>query len=84
MVVGGGWMGLSVGGGNPHACMHAHMCTHIHVKHGCLHGGGHLQSPNMLILVLCMCAWMHMHVHMSGDTPTSPDVHTHLTTLPEP
>ena len=58
--------------------------THIHVKHGCLYGGGHLQFPNMLILVLCMCAWMHMHAHMSGDTPIPPDAPTHLPPHPEP
>ena len=35
-----------------HACIHAH--THMHVKHdkhGCLHGGGHLQLLYMYILV---------------------------------
>ena len=28
-----------------HACMHTHM--YMHDKHGCLHGGGHLQLLNM-------------------------------------
>ena len=46
------------------------MCTHtcMHVKHGCLHGGGHLQFPNMFILVFHACACVQVHVHMSGDT----------------
>ena len=41
------------------ACMHAHMHMHVkHDKHGCLHGGGHLQLLYMYILVLCMCVYM--------------------------
>ena len=68
-------------GGTPHACVHvhthartcAHTCMHIkHDKHGCLHGGGHLQFPNMFILAFRVCACMHMHVHMSRDTPSAP------------
>ena len=56
-------------------CMHcAHTCMHVkHDKHGCLHGGGHLQFPNMFILVFHACTCMHMHVHMSRDTPMPPD-----------
>ena len=31
-----------------HACMHTHMHMHVkHDKHGCLHGGDHLQLLNM-------------------------------------
>ena len=30
------------------ACMHTHMHMHVkHDKHGCLHGGSHLQLLNM-------------------------------------
>ena len=49
-----------------HACMHAHI---EHDKHGCIHGGGHLQFPNMFILAFHACPCMQMHVHMSRDTP---------------
>ena len=48
------------------ACMHA--CTHMHVKHdkhGCLHGGGHLQLLFMYILVLCM-VYACVNVHEYG------------------
>ena len=59
------------------ACTHAraHTCMHVkHDKHGCLHGGGHLQFPNMFILVFCACACMHVHVHVSRDhLPMPPD-----------
>ena len=35
-----------------HACMHTHMHMHVkHDKHGCLHGGGHLQLLNMPLLL---------------------------------
>ena len=58
-----------------HACARTctHTCMHVkHDKHGCLHGGGHLQFPNMFILAFHACACMHMHVHMSRDTPHAP------------
>ena len=49
----GGWMGMWVYG-VPHASTHVHACMYIHMhmhvkhdKHGCLHGGGHLQLLNM-------------------------------------
>ena len=84
----GGWVsGGRTGWGQPpcmsaHTHMHAHthMCMHpcIHVKHGCLHGGGHLQFPNMFILVFHACVCMHMHVHMSRDNPHAPDAPNHL------
>ena len=45
-----------------------------HDKHGCLHGGGHLQFPNMFILAFRACACMHVHVHMSRDTPPCPQM----------
>ena len=71
-------MGVGLGGGTPHTRVHVHeharMCTHTcmhvkHDKHGCLHGGGHLQFPNMFILAFRACACMHVCVHMSRDTP---------------
>ena len=54
----------------PHMCTHTcthtctctctHTCMHVkHDKHGCLHGGGHLQFPNMFILAFCACACVH-------------------------
>ena len=83
--LGGGWVGGGgVGWGHPpHTCaractractrMCAHTCMHVkHDKHGCLHGGGHLQFPNMFILAFRACACMHVHVHMSRDTPACP------------
>ena len=54
-----------------HACAHrcAHTHTHVkHDKHGCLHGGGHLQFSNMLILAFHVCACEHTCVYMSGGT----------------
>ena len=83
----GGWvLGVGLGGGSPHTRAHIHVhartcttctctrtCMHVkHDKHGCLHGGGHLQFPNMFILVFHACACMHVHVHMSRDTPHAP------------
>ena len=74
----GGWVGGGgVGWGHPphmRTYARAHMCAHtcMHVKHdnhGCLHGGGHLQFPNMFILAFRACVCMHVHVHMSRDTP---------------
>ena len=69
--------GGGVGWGHPpcmHTHTHAHTCMHVkHDKNGCLHGGGHLQFPNMFILAFCVCACMHMHVHMSRDTPIPPN-----------
>ena len=65
-----------LGGGTSHTCAHAHACmctyTYMHVKHdkhGCLHGVGHLQFPNMFILAFHACAC----VHISRDTPMSPN-----------
>ena len=47
----GMWIGvgiLSVLCKHTCACMHTHMHMHVkHDKHGCLHGGGHLQLLNM-------------------------------------
>ena len=77
----GRWVEVELGGGTPHthAHMHTHarMCTHTcmhvkHDKHGCLHGGGHLQFPNMFILAFRARACMHVHVHMFRDTPHAP------------
>ena len=56
----GGWCGCMGGA----TCMHA--CTHMHVKHdkhGCLHGGSHLQLLYMYTCA-CMhvCVWGHPHV----------------------
>ena len=79
----GGW-GWNWVGAPPHTCTCARACTHMHmhththacmlnmIKHGCLHGGGHLQFPNMVILAFRACACMHMCVHMSRDTPHAP------------
>ena len=54
-------------------CMCAHTCMHVkHDKHGCLHGGGHLQFSNMFIFAFRVCACVHMHV--SRDTPTCPQM----------
>ena len=81
-------MGVGLGGGTPMhmcTCMYVHACTcaHTHDKHGCLHGGSHLQFPNKFILVFCACACMHMHVHMSRDTPMPPDAPQPICPSPE-
>ena len=87
----GGWVGMGLGGGIPHTCAHvhthAHMCAHTcmhvkHDKHGCLHGGSHLQFPNMFILAFCACACMHVCVHVSRDTPMPPDAPQPICPLP--
>ena len=52
------------------ARMCAHTCMHVkHDKHGCLHGGGHLQFSNMFIFAFRACACVHVRVHVSRDTP---------------
>ena len=57
-----------------HTRMCAQTCMHVkHDKYGCLHGGGHLQFPNMFIVAFHVCMCVHMHVHMSRDTPHTPD-----------
>ena len=74
-VWGWGWVGAPPTHVHMHTCMHArtHTCMHVeHDKHGCLHGGGHLQFPNMFILAFHACACMHVHVHVSRDTPHAP------------
>ena len=54
-------------------CTSTHTCMHVkHDKHGCLHGGGHLQFPNMFILAFRVCVCVHVCVHMSRDTPHAP------------
>ena len=78
----GGWVGRGgVGWGHPHARAHAyartraHTCMHVkHDKHGCLHGGGHLQFSNMFIFVFRACACVHVRVHVSRDTPPCPQM----------
>ena len=69
-----GWMGVGVGMGvwRDVPCMHAHTCTHarthMHVKHGCLHVGGHLQFLYMykcacvrVCVLTCMCLGTSPH-----------------------
>ena len=83
----GGWVWVGFGGGTPHARAHAHaharthahagMCAHTcmhvkHDKHGCLHGGSHLQFSNMFIFTFRACACVHVRVHVSRDTPHAP------------
>ena len=90
--LGGGWVdGDGVGVGvwgvshahmHVHTCMHMHACMHMHVKHdkhGCLHGGGHLQ---FLYMYTCTC--MCVHVHMCGDIPHAPRHHHSPVPSPEP
>ena len=82
---GWGWVGAGgVGWGHPsHMCACtrsrtrtcAHTCMHVeHDKHGCLHGGGHLQFPNMFILAFRACACMHVCVYVSRDTLPCPQM----------
>ena len=41
----GVWVGVGIWSA---PCKHTHMHMHVkHDKHGCLHGGGHLQLLNM-------------------------------------
>ena len=95
----GGWQMGGWGGGGyrcvwgcpMHIHMHAHTCTHMHVKHanhakhGCLHVSGHLQFLYMYTCVyvhvrvctcVCMCGG---HPPMPPDTPDTPATH-----LPSP
>ena len=89
---GWGWVGALPMHVCIHMCMHAHACTcaHtcMHVKHdknGCLHGGSHLQFPNIFILAFRACVCMHMHVHVSRDTPPCPQMPPNPSGLsPEP
>ena len=79
-----GWIGVGVGMNvwkdvpYMHACtcMHTYAHTHTHafkhakhVKHGCLHAGGHLQ---FLYMCVCVCACVHVCVCVCGDTPHAP------------
>ena len=69
---GWGWMGVGL---PPHTCTHARAHTHacmLNMITWLLHGGGHLQFPNMFILVFCVCACIHVHMHVSRDTPHAP------------
>ena len=85
---GGGWGWGWVGALHMHAHAHVHACTCMHAKHdknGCLHGGGHLQFPNMFILAFRACACMHMCKHVSRDTPPCPQMPLNPSALsPEP
>ena len=88
----GGWIGVGMGMGMWGVpCMHACTCVHTHAcckhdKHGCLHGGGHLQ---FLYMYTCpyvhvhACVCMHVCVHMCEDTPNAPR-HPPPTCHPEP
>ena len=68
---GGGYPPWGVGGCGLGGC--AHTCMHVkHDKHGCLHGGGHLQFSNMFIFAFHACVCVHVHVHVSRDTPHAP------------
>ena len=60
----GGGVGLGLGWvGHPHACACA--CMHVkHDKHGCFHGGSHLEFPNMFILAFPVCVCAHACAHV--------------------
>ena len=86
--VGGGGVGWGWGwvGATPHMCahtrahMHAHTCMHVkHDKHGCLHGGGHLQFSNMFIFTFRACACMCTCL---GTPPMPPDAPQPICPLP--
>ena len=93
-VGGWGWGWSWVGAPPTHVCMHtcmhactrmcAHTCMHVeHDKHGCLHGGGHLQFPNMFILAFRACACMHMCMCTClGTPPMPPDAPQPICPLP--
>ena len=78
----GGWVGVGLGREHPprtctraraRTCTCAHTCMHVkHDKHGCLHGGGHLQFSNMFIFAFRACACVHVRVHMSRDNSLMP------------
>ena len=78
--VGGlGWQWVWLCEGMSHACTHTHVCCK-HDKHGCLHGGSHLQFLYMHTcpcIHVCACACMHVYVHMCGDTPSYPQTPPH-------
>ena len=65
------------------AWMHTHMHMHVvkYDKHGCLHGGGHLQFMYILVLLMCICmctcAWKR---HDIGRLTHTHYPHTHTPT----
>ena len=80
-VGGWGWGWVEAPPTHVRTCMHArartcaHTCMHVkHDKHGCLHGGGHLQFSNMFIFAFRACACVHVHVHVSRDTSPCPQM----------
>ena len=67
-----GWVGAPPMHMHTCARMCTHTCMHVkHDKHGCLHGGGHLQFPNMFILAFHACACVHMWTCL-GTPPHAP------------
>ena len=53
-----------------HAHMHTYTHRHVkHDKHGCLHGGAHLQFVGFS--VMCMCVHTCMCVHVGGTPQIS-------------
>ena len=81
-VDGGGGRYGCVGGCPMHVHMHmharTHARTHMHVKHGCLHAGGHLQFYTCVCVRVRACACMCMRVGtppMPPDTPRHPPTH---------
>ena len=75
----GGWGWGWVEAPPTHMCMYARVCTYAHTcmhvkhdKHGCLHGGGHLQFPNMFILAFraCVCTCLGIPSHAPRCPPT--------------
>ena len=68
----GGWVGGGgIGWGHPpHTCTRTHTLHVKHDKNGCLHGGSHLQFPNMFILAFCACTCMCTCL---GTPPMPPD-----------
>ena len=76
-----GWVGWLGGGVGLGGVTPMHMCTHTcmpvkHDKHGWLHGGGHLQFPNMFILVFHVCAsvWGHPQGPQMTPNPSAPSL----------
>ena len=73
-----GWGWDWVGAPPTHVRTHAHTCMHVkHDKHGCLHGGGHLQFSNMFIFAFRACACMHMRLGTPPMPPDAPPTHLH-------
>ena len=87
----GGWLGVRLGGGNPHTYVHTHacMCTHMMCTHTHIHMLNMLNMAAAMVVAIfnfltcwfsisCVCMWACMCVHVWGQSPCPRCPHTHL------